>query len=109
MTILTSKMKTARQARGADVSSNLKCFFPFNEGSGDSFSDIIGNVKITDDGTSNHDEPHAPTLVTASNTALDAGSWPSISATQSAVIFFVSKLVTLSAFAQVIIGNLPGS
>ncbi len=49
MTILTNKMNTVKNAREV---SDLQFFMPFNEGAGNDFADIKGDVSVTTTGSS---------------------------------------------------------
>ena len=72
---------TGRSARSAvrnslSKSPACKVFFPFNEGSGDVFTDIAGNAQFISLSTDHSREPHAPALYV--NGSLSSGGFPTI-------------------------------
>lgn len=98
--IITSRMKTANNDYASD---NLKLFFPCNEGVGDTISDIISGVVITDTASIEYTVPHTSTVQVLRDAAV-TGSFPAIPLGSSCIFFTVQQCVTLSAFAEISIG-----
>lgn len=98
--IITSRMKTANNDYASD---NLKLFFPCNEGVGDTISDIISGVVITDTASIEYTVPHTSTVQTIRDAAV-TGSFPAIPLGSSCIFFTVQQCVTLSAFAEISTG-----
>ena len=72
---LTSKMATSKLAN----SGNSEVFFPFNEGSGTTFTDLIKGAIFTDASATHTGNPHAPAVLSTSLTGVNAG-WLTIPA-----------------------------
>lgn len=102
MSILTHTMKTAKKDY---LGENAKIFFPFNEGSGSVFTNIVDGMTIT--GLSpTHAVPHAATFYTGTSaSAPTSGSLPSVPAGKSVIVFVVNIIDISSSQNVVQIGN----
>ena len=74
MSILTHKMKTAR----AEAPSSCKFWFPCNEGSGNTITDIISGIVLTDAATAEYAVPHAVNIHQQTKSSITAGTIPDL-------------------------------
>ena len=103
MTILTQTMVTERKDYAGD---NLKLFFPFNEGEGTLFTDIIGGVSFSESGAL-HTVPHAVTLATGviSGSPVSTGTIPKVKSGESLIIVAAHKVNVGSNFNAIGFGS----
>lgn len=97
MSILTQKMVTAK---AEFLTPNSAFFMPFNEGSGNVFTDLVSGSSITMDSAA-HTKPHAATTVQDTSTSINGMPSP---VGKNIIAFFIFTPVTSSAFATVAIG-----
>lgn len=97
MSILTPKMATARVA--ANHPAALSYFFPCNEGSGNSITDIVSGLVVTDEASIEHTEPHAVTLYATGN--IPGGTIPNLPAGKSYILLDVMKAGAAGGSGQV--------
>lgn len=92
MTIRTNKMLAARTDH---YGPSCKLWFPCNEGSGNTITDLIAGVVIPDAATAEHNEPHAISLLTAVGVTGTGISGLQIPAVGMALAVFKAHAITI--------------
>jgi len=100
MESITNKMATYRQYNNGGA---CKLFWPCNEGSGDTLTDKVNGIVLTDTATAEHTEPHAVGFVSASLASVTGLDQVSIGATGAALVCL--KVGTSFALSDLKIGR----
>lgn len=103
MSIRTTKMVTSDQY---NISPACKVWFPCNEGSGDTITDLISGIVIPDSASAEHDAPHAVTIIST-----EASSSPiiSIPAGKQIVVLYGSQTVASGTLNKFTLGDISGT
>lgn len=103
MSIVTNKMKTARE----DYGSNVKLWFPCNDGSGNIITDLVNGITISDATSATHNEPHAVSILTSANVSVPGLA--NIRVPKQGALMVMQKVSTSFALTTCILGNSASS
>ena len=100
MSIRTNKMLTARSR----VYGNpCKMFFPCNEGSGNTITDLIAGVAVSDATTATHSVPHAISILSASG--VTGTGITNLQIPKVGMVMSVLKAHAITALSYITLGN----